>query len=128
MGAIPITSRHIDSALNETAGLWDLGPAPRDGLIGKNEAWLAEWVEQKSMWHGHSLMHFLELGTATKELLAMVSLKGPRVTCGLGLVTFSYLGNEEKKTDPLHWEAWPPLTQVLTCCTDTVTARVAFAM
>lgn len=28
MGAIPITSRYLDSALNETAGLWDLGLIP----------------------------------------------------------------------------------------------------
>ena len=119
MGAIPITSRHRDSALNETAGLWyptthlaalelplyslylalslalafyvtslsrsrsrslslfrsrslslslsltlsrsrylslslslslspslrDLGPAPREGLIGKDAAWVSDWVE-----------------------------------------------------------------------------------
>ena len=28
-GAIPITSRHPDSALNETCGLYDLGPPAR---------------------------------------------------------------------------------------------------
>ena len=57
MGAIPITSRHMDSALNETAGLWDLGPAPRDGLIGKNEAWLAEWVEHVVAAATHPALH-----------------------------------------------------------------------
>ena len=45
MGSIPVTSRYKDSALNETAGLWDLGPPAREGLIGKDPEWLAQWID-----------------------------------------------------------------------------------
>ncbi len=45
MGAIPITSRHINSALPETAGLFDLGPPARPGLISDDEAWQHQFVE-----------------------------------------------------------------------------------
>jgi len=44
MGSIPITSRHVDSALSETAGTFDLGPKPRPGLIGTDPEWVSEWV------------------------------------------------------------------------------------
>eukprot|EP00293_Proteomonas_sulcata_P006344 CAMPEP_0184317450 /NCGR_PEP_ID=MMETSP1049-20130417/96757_1 /TAXON_ID=77928 /ORGANISM="Proteomonas sulcata, Strain CCMP704" /LENGTH=209 /DNA_ID=CAMNT_0026636835 /DNA_START=54 /DNA_END=680 /DNA_ORIENTATION=+ len=45
MGAIPITSRYLDSALNETAGKYDLGPPARAGLIGKDPEWTQAWVD-----------------------------------------------------------------------------------
>mmetsp|Transcript_28630 Transcript_28630/g.64874 ORF Transcript_28630/g.64874 Transcript_28630/m.64874 type:complete len:796 (-) Transcript_28630:52-2439(-) len=45
MGAIPITSRFLDSALNETAGIFDLGPPAQPGLIGKNPEWLQQWID-----------------------------------------------------------------------------------
>ncbi|EKX48108.1 hypothetical protein GUITHDRAFT_137051 [Guillardia theta CCMP2712] len=60
MGAIPITSRFLDSALNETAGLFDLGPPAREGLIGKNPEWLQQWIDvvvdagnNAERYHGH---------------------------------------------------------------------------
>jgi hypothetical protein len=45
MGAIPITSRHIKSALPETAGKYDLGPPARNGLISDDEDWQAEFIQ-----------------------------------------------------------------------------------
>jgi glycosyltransferase involved in cell wall biosynthesis len=45
MGCIPITSRHKDSALAETCGTFDIGPAARDGSIYDQPEWLAEWTE-----------------------------------------------------------------------------------
>jgi hypothetical protein len=45
MGAIPITSRHINSALPETAGIFDLGPPARNGLISDDDEWQAEFIE-----------------------------------------------------------------------------------
>ena len=45
MGAIPITSRHLDSALPETAGPFDLGPPARPGLIGQSPEWVAQWAD-----------------------------------------------------------------------------------
>jgi hypothetical protein len=44
MGAIPITSRHLNSALPETAGIYDLGPPARPGLISDDEEWQNEFV------------------------------------------------------------------------------------
>ena len=44
MGAIPITSRHINSALPETAGIFDLGPPARPGLISDDAEWQSEFV------------------------------------------------------------------------------------
>ena len=44
MGAIPITSRHINSALPETAGVYDLGPPARPGLISDDDDWQNEFV------------------------------------------------------------------------------------
>jgi glycosyltransferase involved in cell wall biosynthesis len=46
MGAVPITSRHTDSALNETAGWFDLGPPGSPGLIGRDPERLEAWVER----------------------------------------------------------------------------------
>ena len=44
MGAIPITSRHINSALPETAGIYDMGPPARPGLISDDEEWQNDFV------------------------------------------------------------------------------------
>jgi hypothetical protein len=44
LGAIPITSRHINSALPETAGIFDLGPPARPGLISDNDEWQNEFI------------------------------------------------------------------------------------
>jgi len=44
MGAIPITSRYPISALPETCGAFDLGPAAREGMISASPEWLAEWT------------------------------------------------------------------------------------
>jgi glycosyltransferase involved in cell wall biosynthesis len=44
MGAIPITSRHINSALPETSGIYDLGPPARPGLISDDEEWQNDFV------------------------------------------------------------------------------------
>ena len=45
MGAIPITSRHINSALPETAGIFDLGPPARPGLISDDDDWQSDFVQ-----------------------------------------------------------------------------------
>jgi hypothetical protein len=43
MGAVPITSRHRDSVVERLTEQFDLGPAPREGSIAGNAAWLREW-------------------------------------------------------------------------------------
>jgi glycosyltransferase involved in cell wall biosynthesis len=45
MGAIPITSRHINSALPETSGIFDLGPPARPGLISDDDDWQSQFVQ-----------------------------------------------------------------------------------
>ena len=46
MGAIPITSRHWDSALPELTNGFDLGPAVRvGGFIHRDPEWLSAWTD-----------------------------------------------------------------------------------
>ena len=46
LGAIPITSKHINSTLPELTLHWDMGPEPRrNGLtISEDHEWWKEWV------------------------------------------------------------------------------------
>ncbi len=41
-GCVPLTSGQRASALPETCGEWDLGPAGRDGLIARDPEWQKE--------------------------------------------------------------------------------------
>lgn len=44
-GAVPITSRYVRSALNETCGAFDVGPdQPLDDDMEDADAWLDQWV------------------------------------------------------------------------------------
>jgi hypothetical protein len=45
LGAIPITSRYLNSALPETAGIFDMGPPARPGLISEDAEWQSEFVD-----------------------------------------------------------------------------------
>ena len=42
-GCVPLTSGQRASALPETCGAWDLGPAGRDGLIARDPEWQQEY-------------------------------------------------------------------------------------
>ena len=46
MGAIPITSRELQSCLVEVCGSWDLGVTPREGHIKDDPEWLNDYADR----------------------------------------------------------------------------------
>jgi len=43
-GAIPISTRHLESALPDTCGTWDLGPPPSNSSVARDESLMHAWL------------------------------------------------------------------------------------